>query len=336
VKIRILLAFLSAVGLVALTGCDSPKSKTAPIGSTENLVIGTYSGDLSALFWIAKDRGYFSDQGVNVELRTQESGLASLAELLTGKVDLATMTEFVFARQVLEHPELRMLSVVGQTDNTKLVARKDRGVTRISDLKNKRIGLVRDSIADYHLHLFLLLHKISGQDVQIEDLPPSEEVKAVIRGDIDAALVWEPFAGQMLEGLGKNAVSWSAQSGQDYYWLLVGADGTVRKRTSAIRGVLAALALAEDFVKNRRDEAKRIVASRIGSNHMPELWETSEFTLTLSRPVILAMEAELAWMNAGQRIQKFKAPDLVNYIHFEALESVNPEKTKTLFIRNSR
>ncbi len=311
-----------------LTACDSSKPKA--VDSLENLTIGTYSGDLSALFWIAKARGYFAEHGVNVQLKTHESGLASFTDLLAGQVDLATVTEFVFARQVLERPDLRILSVVGETDNLKLVARRDRGVAQVPDLKNKRIGLVRNSVAEYHLHLFLMLHQVSLQGIQTVNLTPSEQVKAITQGDIDAAIVWEPFARQMQNELGKNAVSWPAQSGQDFYWLLVGTAETLTKRSSAIRSVLAALASAEDFMENQADEAKRIVASQIGSSHMPEFWETSHFTLTLSRPFVLAMEAELRWMNSIQGVQGFKVPDFVDYIHFEALESVNPEKVKTL------
>ena len=96
----ILLISLSALALLISAACDSSKSKS--VGSPENLTIGTYLGDLSALFWIAKDRGYFSEQSVNVQLQTHESGLESYMDLLAGKVDLATITEFVFARNVLE------------------------------------------------------------------------------------------------------------------------------------------------------------------------------------------------------------------------------------------
>ncbi len=327
-KRKILFPALLVAGLIILTGCESSKPKT--VGSLENLTIGTYSGDLSALFWIAKDRGHFFEHGVNVELKTHESGLESLTDLLAGKVDLATITEFVFARQISERPDLRMVAVVGQTDDMKLTARKDRGISQVSDLRNKRIGSVRDSISDYHLHLFLMLHRIAWQDIQIVDLPPSEQVNAIIQGDIDAAIVWEPFARQMQKELGKNAISWSAQSGQEVYWLLVATEDTLRKRSSAICAVLAALGSAEDFIKNQPNEAKRIMASQIGSNHMPELWETSGYTINLSRPVVLAMEAELEWMNSRLGVKPLKRPNFLDYIHFDALESVNSERVKTL------
>lgn len=325
---RTLLVSLSALGLIVLTGCDSPIPKA--VGSPEKLTIGTYAGDTSALLWIAKGRGYFTEEGVDVQFKVQESGRASFADLLAGKVDLVTVAEFVFVRQVVERPDLRILAVVANTSQLKLVARKDRGVTQVSDLSNKRIGLVRGSIAEYYLQLFLITRHLPYQGDQLVDLPPSEQVEAIARGDIDAAIVWEPFARQMQEKLADNAVTWPAQSGQDYYWLLVGTEDTLRKRSAAIRRVLAALASAEDFIKNNGNEAKRIVASQLGSAHMPDLWETSSFELTLSRPVVLAMESELRWMNSMNGVREFKMPDFLDVIYFDALKSVRPEKIKML------
>lgn len=327
-KIRTLLALLSVIVPAVLGSCDSSKSKA--VGSPEKLTIGTYLGDLSALFWIAKDRGYFSEQGINVELKTHESGLESYMDLLAGKVDLATITEFVFARNVSKRPDVRVLAVVGQTSNLKLVARKDHGIAQMSDLRKKRIGLVRDSVAEYYLHLLLMFHQMALPDCEIVDLPPSEEVKAIAKGEIDAAVVWEPFARQMQKELGTNGVSWSAQGGQDFYWLLIGTDDTLRKRSSAIRAVLAALASADDFIKAQREEARKIVAAQVGSNHMPELWETHGFTLSLSRPFVVAMESELRWLNSKQGVEEFNMPDFLDFIHFDSLNSVRPEKIQML------
>lgn len=324
----ILLISLSALALLISAACDSSKSKS--VGSPENLTIGTYLGDLSALFWIAKDRGYFSEQGVNVQLQTHESGLESYMDLLAGKVDLATITEFVFARNVYKRPDVRVLAVVGQTNNLKLVARKDHGITQMSDIRKKRIGLVRDSVAEYYLHLLLMFHQIALPDCEIVDLPPSEQVKALKRGEIDAVVVWEPFAREMQKQLGTNGVSWSAQGGQDFYWLLIGTDETLRKRSSAIRAVLAGLASADDFIKAQREEARKIVAAQVGSNHMPALWETHGLTLSLSRPFVVAMEGELRWMNSKQGVEEFNMPDFLDFIHFDALNSVRPEKIQML------
>lgn len=329
-KTRILLTVSFVLGLVALTGCDSSKSKEVSVGSPEPLTISTYSGDISSLFWVARDQGYFSEHGVNVDFRIQESGLAAFRDLLAGNADLATTAEFVLARHVAELQDIRILALVAQIDNVRLVARRDRGITRLADLRNKRIGLARNSVGEYFLHLLLVLEEIPLKEVQMVDLQPSDQVQAIAKGDIDAAVVWEPFPLQMEQELGANAVAWTAQSGQDYYWLLVGRDETVRKRSRAICGVLAALAAADEFIRNHRDDAERIVASQLGSDHIPDIWEKPGLKIELSRPFVLAMEAEMRWMNSRNGAQTFRMPDLVDFIHFEALESVNPEKVKML------
>ncbi len=322
-----MISFLT-LNLVVLTGCDSTKPKA--VGPPENLTISIYPGDYSALLWIAKDRGYFSEQGLNVRLETKDSGLAALRDLLAGKVDFALVSEFVFVSHIFQRSDIRIITVVSQMENTRLVARKDHGITQMSDLRNKRIGLVLGSNQEYYLSRMLVMQQIPDQDIQKIDLGPSEQVKAIVQGEIDAAVVWEPFDREIQKELGKNALSWPVQSGQPFYGVLVGTDATLKKRPAATCGVLAALISAENFTKNNQDDAKRIVASRIGSNHMPELWEASGFRLTLSRPVILAMESELRWMNSSQRVETFKMPNLLDFIHFESLSSVSPEKIQML------
>ena len=78
-------------------------------------------------------------------------------------------------------------------------------------------------------------------------------------------------------------------------------------------------------MKSHPDEARKLVVSEIGSDVKPELWESVKCELSLSRPSLLAMEAQLKWLKARQGSQKVKMPNLVEYIHFDALKSVRPE-----------
>jgi ABC-type nitrate/sulfonate/bicarbonate transport system substrate-binding protein len=330
VKIRILLAVLFVVGLVVLTACDSPKSKKISGESVESLTVGTHVSDLSSLIWLAKDRGYFSEQGLDIKLKAYDSGVAAIEDLLAGNTDLATASEFVVVRNILERPDLRILSSIDQTgDMVKLVARKDHGITQISDIRNKRIGLLRNSMAEYYLDVLMTMSDIPSQDIQIVDLTPSEQVIAITKGEIDALIVWEHFAAKAENELGTNVVSWPAQSEQDYYWLLACTAETIKNRSSSVHNFLAALALAEDFIKKQRHEAEQIVASQLGSNHTN--WKNHIFRLQLDRSLLLAMENQIKWMDARRTPARSNVPDLLDYIHVDALKSVNPEKVKTIY-----
>jgi NitT/TauT family transport system substrate-binding protein len=88
----------------------------------------------------------------------------------------------------------------------------------------------------------------------------------------------------------------------------------------------AALASAEQFIKDHRGEAEQIVASQLGSNHTS--WKNHIFRLQLDRPLVRAMESEIRWLNSRDATKRRNLPDLLNYVYIDALHSVNPGKVK--------
>ncbi len=315
------------VSLIVCVGCDSPKSKTSSEKPLESLTVGIQRRDISALILIAENRGYFAEQGVNVEFKEHESGVASIKDLLGGHVDLAPAAEFVIAANILQGADLRIIASIDKGgDEVKLVARKDHGITQVSDIRNKRVGLLSGSIAPYFFDLFMTMQDIPSQDIQMVDLPPSEQVIAIGKGEIDALVVWEDFATKAKTALGKNAIAWSAQGEHSYHWVLAGTDETVKKRSSAIRKFLAALVSAENFIREQRHEAEEIVAAQLGSKHTS--WEHHIFELELERSLILAMENQIKWIYAKRTGKRSNMPDLLDYIHLDALKSVAPDKIR--------
>jgi ABC-type nitrate/sulfonate/bicarbonate transport system substrate-binding protein len=332
VKIRILLAVLFALGLVAFTACDSPKSKTPAGESMERLVLGiSYPGNLSFLIWVAEDRGYFAEHGLKMEVKLYESGLAATKDLAAGKVDLATATDFVTARYILERTHLRIITSICESDDVKLVARKDHGITQISDIRHKRVGVLHGGGGEFFLDLLLASQNIPSQEVQKVDLPPSEQAKAISKGDVDAVVIWEPFLTEVRNNLGTNALTWSAQSGQSYYWLLLGKADVISKRSRAINGFLSSLVSAEKFIKNHEDDAKTIVARKLGVSDRESLWKGTLFEVGLDHPLILTIEAQMRWMNPDLQTDQSNMPDILTFIYFDALNSVQPQRIKMLY-----
>ncbi len=233
-----------------------------------------------------------------------------------------------------ERPDLRIVSILDRAEDQQLVARRDRGIARAADLRGKRIGLVYKSSSEYYLHVMLMLEEIPSDDVQIVDLTPSEQLKAIKQGEIDAIMVWQPFAMAAKRDLGTNAVSWPGQSGQEDYWLLLSTEEVIAKRSRAIRSLLAALASAEDYIENNEAEAKMIMTKELGDGHEASLWKNHKFRLGLDRPLLLKMAAEIRWINFTQEGtrdgQELEMPDLLDFIYFDGLNSVRPEKIKIL------
>jgi NitT/TauT family transport system substrate-binding protein len=301
-----------------------------PDAQVESLTLGTSAIVLSSLIWVAKARGYFAEQHLDIDFRLYESGHLAIRDLLAGKLDLATATEFAAVSHGLERADFRIISILDQAQDQQLVARRDRGITKLSDLRNKRVGVAQNTSSEYYLHLLLILEKIRYEDIQVVNLLPSEQVEAITKGDIDAIMVWEPFATMAKKELGTNAVSWEGQSGQDEYWLLLSTTGVIEKKSRALRRFLAALAKAEDFIKNNDIEAMGIMQKQLERPYLAAFWRNNRFGLGLHRPLILKMEAELEWVKSGPGTGQSDIPDVNNFVYSDALNSVEPTRIKLL------
>ncbi len=223
---------------------------------------------------------------------------------------------------------LELFPFLSQAQDQQLVARKDRGITQLADLRNKRVGVAQNTSAEYYLHLLLILEKIQSEDIQVVNLLPSEQMKAVTKGDVDAVMVWEPFATMAKQELGSNAVSWEGQSGQDEYWLLLSTAAVIEKKSRALRRFLAALSKAEDFIKSNEIEAIGIMEKQLESRNLAALWRNHRFGLGLHRPLILKMEAELEWVKSGPNARQSDIPDLHDFVYFDALNSLETDKNQ--------
>lgn len=78
-----------------------------------------------------------------------------------------------------------------------LVARNGSGVNSVADLKGKRLGVPFVSTTHYHTLVALQEAKLNPKDVRVMNMRPPEIAAAWMRGDIDAAFVWNPALDQI-------------------------------------------------------------------------------------------------------------------------------------------
>ena len=318
------LAATVVVGLSALlVACSGGSGQTGP---AEEITLAAYSGSESALVYIAQEQGFFADNGVNVAFKEYEAGKLAADALLAGEADISTSTDFVFVSNSLEQDNLRILGTVAEFDNIELVARADHDISEPADLSGKRVGVTRQSAGEFFLGTFLSFNGLSLADVEIVDLNPSEIVDAITRGDIDAALTWNPNVFNIKQALEDNAVAWPGQSGQSLYFVLLANEQFVSERPEAIARFLGALRQAERFVKENNDEAKEFVSQKFEyePSYLDAIWPNHEFVLSLPQAVLIVLEDQASWRIANGLTAATAVPNFLEYIYFDGLEAVNP------------
>ena len=172
-------------------------------GPVEKITIGVDHSEYNALLWIARDRGFAKEHGLELDLKTYQSGKDAVTDLQAGRLDLACCAEFVLVGEILAGgPDLRYLSVLSSGEVNELIARRDRGVSRPEDLRGKTIGLPLKTSAEFFLGRFLTFNHLSLKEVTIVNINPFDLADALAAGKVDAVLVWEPIIYEIIKKIG--------------------------------------------------------------------------------------------------------------------------------------
>ena len=293
---------------------------------TESITLGYTPSEGASLVYIAQERGFFTANGVEIIHKRYDTGKAAIEALLKGEVDIAGMSEVPFISKVFEKQEVSVYANLDKLQYVYLIAHKDRGIAVAADLKRKRIGLPRRTIADFYLGRYLELNGMSMQDLTLVETAPATAMDAITSGRVDGVVVWNPFAYQIRQHMGDQTILLRLQSSQPAYALAVARNDWLAGHRALLIRSLRAIVQAEQYVINHPAEAKAIVQNRLNydTESMNSLWSENELSLSLDQSLITAMEDEARWMIKNNLTTENQVPDFLNYIYVDGLKAVKP------------
>ena len=106
---------------------------------------------------IALAKDYFKEEGLDATPQPYPFGKPALQAVIDGKADIATAgdTPIVFA--VMDGQKITTLAVIQTSNRDKaILAKRDRGIAKPSDLKGKTIGLTLGTTGHFFASSFLL------------------------------------------------------------------------------------------------------------------------------------------------------------------------------------
>jgi len=283
----------------------------------------------SALIHIAQEKGYFTEQGLKINYHAFPTGKLALDALIGGGADIATTADVPVALAGLAKQPISVIATIEYSnDNIQVVARKDSGITMPLDLKGKKIATTKGGGPLFFTHKFLEKYKIAISDVKLIYLSPgSEMVNALIKGDIDAFIVFEPSPSAARNELGKKVVTFSPSDLYGETWNIVVMNEYETKNSAVIKGFLRALLKAEDFLKNNEHESLEIVSkySETDIKLLPDIMKKQNYGVVLNNLIIDYPKQEAEWAIKMDLSPQTQIPDYRNLINTEYLEELKPE-----------
>jgi putative hydroxymethylpyrimidine transport system substrate-binding protein len=136
---------------------------------------------------IAQERGYFADEGLEIEIIAPADASAPPKMVAAGQVDLAVSYQPQLHLQVAEGlPLIRVGTLIASPLNCLLVL-KDGPIKQIADLKGRKIGYSVAGVEETLLTAILTAHDVALDDVEMINVNWALS-PAVMSGQVDAVI----------------------------------------------------------------------------------------------------------------------------------------------------
>ena len=290
------------------------------------IAIGT--GPVISPVHIAFVKEYFNNEGLDLTLQQHKSGKAAFKAVIDGQANLATAADTPIMNAVTRGKKIVIICTIETTEKNKaIVARKDKGLSTGDDLTGKKIGVVIGTNAEFFMESLLILHKISRDKVEVVSLKSNEIFDAVVDGKVDAVSTWNPNIINLQKILGEDGVTFYGEGIYRETFNIVAMQDFVNENPEIIKKVLRALIKAEEFIKEKPRESRKIISVATGMEEasLNELWDIYDFRITLDQPLILILEEQTRWAIRNNLIEATEVPNFLDFIYMDALEAIKPE-----------
>ncbi len=151
--------------------------------------------------------GYFEEQGIKVNLVEFADGPTIIAAMESGSIDIGYIGPGAHKLCIEGRATIFATSHFGNADE--VIGSASKGITKIEDLKGKKIAMASGTSSETILDLTLKKAGLTKADVTILDMDASAIVTAMISGSVDACATWSPNTFAIKDAMGNDAVALS-------------------------------------------------------------------------------------------------------------------------------
>jgi NitT/TauT family transport system substrate-binding protein len=175
-----------AVGSVLLTGSALAQETTI------KFTLGWKTQGSDAAFFYAKDKGYFKEEGLNVVIDQGEGSGATVTRIMSGAWDAG----FGDVNAIIQNSSTRpqdapvMVYMMWNQPPFSIVTKNTSGIKTIKDFEGHTLGGAQGTPTTRLLPVFIQKNGLAADKIKVTNMAPNLQEPMLIKGDIDAALVF--------------------------------------------------------------------------------------------------------------------------------------------------
>jgi|GEM_PF-2480854 len=251
-----------------LTGCKNENKQTTITNEPsklEQLAVGVHSWPGGGMIYIGDKLGYFKEAGIGLDIKKIENFDTKRTSLIGGTIDVDianTMDQLVIYGEN-DFPA----QVIGVSDESVggdgLVGKEN--ITSLKDLEGKTVAFAEASPSDFFLRYILAKNGVDISKVKLKPVAdPQIAGNAVIAGQVDAAVTYEPYLSQAEDTEGLKMISSTKEFPTLIPGLLIANGDKVNKQPELYTKFLTAWFKSVDYYNSNREEAFKIISEGMG------------------------------------------------------------------------
>lgn len=254
-SLRTRFAFTFACTALAASVSSLAQAGTLSIGHTTWVGYGT--------LYLARDLGYFKEQGLEVELTTIEESSMYMAAQASGKLSGSAST----IDEILKYRSKDFcFKAVAALDESAggdgVLVGKD--VSSLAQLKGKSVAVNEGSVSQFWLSYLLKKNGMQMADLEIQNMTADDAATAFIAGRVPAAVTWEPHLSLVKQkGQGKVLIDSSSTPGVIVDVVALSCD-VIDKQPDDVKALVSGLYKAVEYTKSHPKEAYAVMAKGVG------------------------------------------------------------------------
>jgi ABC-type nitrate/sulfonate/bicarbonate transport system substrate-binding protein len=310
-----------------ITACTSETAEENPL----KLAGVNYLGDLPTL--VASKNNLFEKNHLTMDVSFTDSGKQNLDDLRAGRVDFALMSSTPFILDKLanvgnepqDNEPVILGNLLHSTHLNQILTRQGRGIETVNDLKGGKVGLAKGTNSEYLWWLYSVFYQVTPGSVELIDLPVSQLGEALINGDVDAIVVWQPWTNRFMQQY--SAQLEQVEGGHVYSakWLLVTTRKMVRENPFYCQQVLKAYAEAIRLIQADTENVMQIYSVHASkdqiavTNYQPGLHQ-----LNLNWALIAELHQGIQWAKLHHFPGSDQPSDVISWFAPEPLQTIKP------------
>jgi len=250
-------------------------------------------------------------------------------DVASGAAHAGTNAETQMLLALPTGPRIRMLFTVAD-GLYRVVARRSAGISRLADLRGKKVVTPANTSAHYHLVRMLATAGVDESTVTIVTIPRTEMAEAVRDGRADAMSMWEPEAERLVQMLGRDAIVFQDNRVyRELFSLYTSTDvlNDANRRAQLVTFVRGLLT-ATDMVRRKPPTLVPLVAKTIMQPEplVDASWKHHRFPAALPSDMLDVLVREEQWMAARQKRAPLGRAELSAFIDTSVLDEAKRGK----------